>query len=554
MHHRFMRWLVALAKNSPWLMIAVGLHLILALVMSIVVIRHELAKKDASATSIEVRAHREAEPEVVLPPETIDRKKIPDNAKAAELVDYTEETTFVPTEEEPVAEDLSVDIGDPTGSVDESDGATGGTSIGVGAGGHYGTGRASGILSRRPGGGSGFKQGRRPEGSTVGTEESVLEGLRWLMRHQNEDGSWGADTVTSHCTAGQPCIPPDAQQDAVYNVGMTSLSLLAFLGQGIKPGDSKISIVDQVRAKRHNAGDVVKRGIRWLMDRQKEDGSFSDSEPFEYPENESLSAMALCEAYGLSNNREIRRPAQKALDFLIAAQRRNADGARTGWGLGSWADIEARFARGELEQAEYEQARSAVDLSVTCWVVMALRSAQTCGFEVPDEVLQGALAYAEVAAPQALQGDGSAGETQPHDAARRAALGMLIRCFAGREVTDEFYASAAQVIAKDLPEAGKDGLGVDFYYWYFATLALYQYDGPDSPRPKKGDQWEPWNKALVHELLPLQEEGKAKDACARGGWLSAARGNQRGRALYNTALNVLTLEVYYRFGNVFGLK
>ena len=56
----------------------------------------------------------------------------------------------------------------------------------------------------------------------------------------------------------------------------------------------------------------------------------------------------------------------------------------------------------------------------------------------------------------------------------------------------------------------------------------------------------------VASLPPLQDRTKKKDACARGGWLQEARGNRRGRALHNTAMNVLTLEVYYRFGNVFG--
>jgi hypothetical protein len=551
MHLRFVRWIVALAKNSPWLLIAVGLHVIVAAAMSVVYIRHELSKNDVQPTAIKVAARTEA-PEVIQPPEPIDRKKIPENDKQAELVSYEEEQTFVPTEDV-VEEDLFLDVGDPTGSDDGDEGATGGTSIGVGVGGHHGTGVVSTIVSRRPSSKAGTPKKGRRTGETEGTEESVLEGLRWLVRHQNEDGSWGADTVTQHCNPKKPCIPPDVEQDASYNLGMTSLSLLAFLGHGISM-ESKLDIVDTAMGKRHRAGDVVKGGVRWLMERQREDGSFTDSEPFEYPENETLSTMVLCEAHGLSQNREVKRQAQRAVDFLVSAQKRRPDGSLSGWGLGTPAGIEARFARGDFDQAGYDERIGAVDLSITCWVVMALRSAQSCGFDVPPEALQGALTYAvEAAAAQPLQGDAGAAADE-NQAARRSALAMLILSFGGAELSDPLLEAAAQQIAKEVPKVTADPLSVDFYYWYFATLALYQYDGPDSPREGAGEYWEPWNKGLVKSLLPLQDDDEAREACGRGGWLSEARGNQRGRALYNTALNVLTLEVYYRYANVFGLK
>jgi hypothetical protein len=549
MHLRCIRWLGALAKNSPWLLIAVGVHVIVAAAMSVVYIRHELRKNEAQPTNIAVAPGRPGSTYVIPPPEEVSRQSIPDQEKATELVAHEEVQTFIPTEVD-FEQDLALDIGDPTGSEDGDAGAPGSTSIGVGPGGHRGPGGPSIIVGIRPGSGGAQRVGRRPDRETEGTEDAVLEGLRWLLRHQNEDGSWGADTLTQHCNAKQPCIPPDAVQDASYNLGMTSLSLLAFLGQGISMQSEK-SIVDPVMKQRHQVGDVVKSGVRWLMERQHADGSFSDSEPFEYPENETLSTMVLCEAHGLSPNREVMRQAQRAVDFLIAAQKRRPDGSLSGWGLGTPAGIEARLARGELDQAGYDERIGAVDLSITCWVVMALRSAQSCGFAVPPEALQGALTYAvESAAAEPLQGDGS----DEGRAARRSALAMLILSFGGAELSDPLLEAAAQQIAEEVPKVTADPLSVDFYFWYFATLALYQYDGPDSPREGAGEHWEPWNKGLVKSLLPLQHHDKARDACGRGGWLAEARGNQRGRALYNTALNVLTLEVYYRYANVFGLK
>ena len=343
MQPSFFRRIVSLAKNSPWLLIAVGLHVIIAAGMSVVYIRHELSKKDAAPTNIAVAQSRPEETYVIPPPEEISRQKIPVQEKATELVAWDDVQTFIPTEDvlEP---DLSLEIGDPTGSEDSDDGPSGGTSIGVGKEGHYGNGLPSGIVGIRPGKGGPQGFGRSPDRETEGTEDAVLEGLRWLIRHQNEDGSWGADTLTQHCNPKEPCIPPDAVQDASYNLGMTSLSLLAFLGQGISM-ESEKSIVDPVRGKSHPVGDVVKDGVRWLMERQHEDGSFSDAGAFEHPENETLSTMVLCEAQGLSNNRQVKVQAQRAVDFLVAAQKRRPDGSLSGWGLGSRADPTLRRPR-----------------------------------------------------------------------------------------------------------------------------------------------------------------------------------------------------------------
>ena len=109
------RWLVGMARSSPWLLIAIGLHVIIAAVMSVMYIHKELQKEREVATQIAVSAARAAPVEVVQPPAEIDRKKIPENEVASELVTYKEETTFVPTEETLAEVDLHDDIGDPTG-------------------------------------------------------------------------------------------------------------------------------------------------------------------------------------------------------------------------------------------------------------------------------------------------------------------------------------------------------------------------------------------------------------------------------------------------------
>jgi hypothetical protein len=110
--------------------------------------------------------------------------------------------------------------------------------------------------------------------------------------------------------------------------------------------------------------------------------------------------------------------------------------------------------------------------------------------------------------------------------------------------------SAARVV-KDLPAVSKNKMSVDYYYWYYGTLALNQYDGPDNPRRSaQGRDWKAWENALLDAIQPLQDD--TKGACSSGSWPTPDRWSLAAGPIYRTAINVLTLEVYYRYENAFG--
>ena len=212
------------ARNAPWAMIAIVIHVIVIAILSVVYIAHEMAKDNDKTTTISVAGPKDNLPPPVQPPELIDRKLVPKTTEA-EVVTFEEET-FEVTEPE-LEQDLYLDRGDPNTTDETPPGATGGTSFGVGnAPGHFGTGKPSGYATRRVGGGG--RKGRAG-GRNVGTEAAVLEGLRWLVRHQNPDGSWGIDTLRERCNPKSPCISADIEVSPNFNEGLTGLALLAFL-------------------------------------------------------------------------------------------------------------------------------------------------------------------------------------------------------------------------------------------------------------------------------------------------------------------------------------
>ena len=84
----------------------------------------------------------------------------------------------------------------------------------------------------------------------------------------------------------------------------------------------------------------------------------------------------------------------------------------------------------------------------------------------------------------------------------------------------------------------------DFNYWYFGSLALFQYDGPEGP------MWKKWNEPMKNALVPSQKT--RKDGCVNGSWDPTSRWAEPGGRVWATAINSLTLEIYYRYANVFG--
>jgi hypothetical protein len=88
---------------------------------------------------------------------------------------------------------------------------------------------------------------------------------------------------------------------------------------------------------------------------------------------------------------------------------------------------------------------------------------------------------------------------------------------------------------------------IDFYYWYHASLAIFQYDGPDGP------MWKKWNESMKNALTPNQKT--KKDGCQIGSWsVDEERWGCEGGRVYGTAINALTLEVYYRYPRVLTAK
>jgi hypothetical protein len=554
-----LHFLLGIARNSPWLLTAVLLHVILGFAMAVVYVKQHFEKEEKGTIQAAVSTSGEvaAEP-IVQPPEQIDRKAIPKNTEA-ELVSY-EEQSYAPIEEAVEEQDLHMDVGDPNALDDLPTGATGGTGIGVGSSGHYASGGPSAYSTRRAGGGG---KGRAVTGPTQGTEKSVLEGLRWLVRHQSEDGAWHAATLREQCSE-RKCIADDVVYPEHFDEGLTGLALLAFLGAGFGH-DAKQDLVDTAMGEKYRIGDVVKNGLKWLKDRQRENGAFSER-GFMY--NEALASMAMSEAYGLTGSRYWKEPAEKSVAYLVAAQKiAPHDGGPWGWRYGSLAEARARKERGEIDEATFFVESQDADISVTCWVIMALKSARLSGLEVPEHAFEGGWRFAEYVTGREgmvgylnpeMAGDtvSGVGDHYQYHPGVMSALGMLVRTFVRHDLSDPALELGAKYILRDQPAITDEMLSVDYYYWYYATLALHQFDGPDSPREgqTKGDYWKPWNEAMIETLLELQDENKERDICSRGGWLAPDRwGMGHGGPIYATAISTLTLEVYYRYENAFGM-
>jgi hypothetical protein len=315
-------------------------------------------------------------------------------------------------------------------------------------------------------------------GNTGPAEAAVVRGLQWLVRNQSADGRWLLDGAFKD--KGSP-----------NDVAGTGLGLLPFLGAGKTHKPAKNNAYDK----------TVYRGLRFLMSGQ--DAKRGDLGGTLY--GHGIATIALCEAYGLTQDPMLRLPAQRAVNFIVAAQHE-----RGGW----------RYSPGQEG-----------DLSVTGWQVMALKSAQMAGLDVPSITLKKAERFLD---SLAAANDGY-GYTDTNATPTMSAVGLLCRQFLqGWGPQNLRLIKGIQANLKPTPPGAKK----DAYYYYYATQAMYHFGG---------DSWKDWN-TQMRDLL-VKTQGDKQGSPDFGSWTSAGDtwGKSGGGRLMVTSLNLLTLEVYYRY-------
>jgi hypothetical protein len=312
--------------------------------------------------------------------------------------------------------------------------------------------------------------------------------------------------------------------DSEYDAGVTGLALLAFLGAGYSHL-SKDEFPDPVTpGKILKFGEVVKNGLKWLMSKQDPGGCIG-GRGTKYMYNHAIATQALTEAYGMSATQLFKGPAQKAVDFIIAAQNPGK----------AW---------------RYTKQSGDNDTSVTGWAVMALVSAELSELEVPaHDAYSGARTWFDSVTDSTIysragyNGKSSGKVFVPgknenfrhHET--MTAIGVLDRIFMAKNKLDPAL-EGVQLLVADLPEWKANA--IDFYYWYHASYAIFHYDGPD------GRFWKKWTEPLKNAIVPNQKT--AADGCVNGSWSSEEdRWGFEGGRVYAVAINALSLETYYRY-------
>ncbi|MFC1586966.1 prenyltransferase/squalene oxidase repeat-containing protein [Planctomycetota bacterium] len=370
----------------------------------------------------------------------------------------------------------------------------------------------------------GKRDALRDGGGSPQTENTVLEALRWLKRHQNRNGAWDMDGFGEHCQRklGKACDGKGTIKEG--DPGTTGLAILAYIGAGYTHDDGS------------EFARTVKKGLKYLRKIQNEDGYFAtETKSHYFMYGHAIATLAMTEAYGMTSNPLFREFAERGVDAILAAQNDHPDkpGTKYGW--------------------RYFPKDGDNDTSMTGVMTMALKSAKAVGLEVPRSAFEGAHAWInfvtdEVYYRAGYQTPGGASAV-PAEAKNKfratettTAIAVLSRVFIGEnpKKTAPIRAGAA-LLNQDRPVWNQEDGSIDYYYWYFGTLAMFQVGG---------DYWQEWNISIKSALKDHQLT--SADGCQCGSWdPKVSKWGCRGGRVYATALNCLTMEVYYRYDKVF---
>jgi hypothetical protein len=217
----------------------------------------------------------------------------------------------------------------------------------------------------------------------------------------------------------------------------------------------------------------------------------------------------------------LREAAHRAIDYCVRHQSIRR---------GGWRYLPDRFS----EQS---------DVSVTGWIVLALKSGQAAGLTVPPETYNAVMKFLDSMMIDSPRGANQYmyREEEPEPRIAMTAEALFCRILLGWQRNDLRLTAGVQLIL-ETPPTFVEQYRRDVYYWFFSTQTLYHYGG---------NEWQTWNSLIREELLQRQEQTGAES----GSWnphrpVWDEWGRQYGR-LYTTCMSLYILEVYYRHLRVF---
>jgi hypothetical protein len=268
-------------------------------------------------------------------------------------------------------------------------------------------------------------------------------GLKWLIAHQADDGSWAG-----------------AQQGP----GITGLCLMCFLASGEDPNFGLYS-------------NQIRKAIRSIISTQNASTGYLGNSMYHH----GFAMLSLAEAYGVVDERSLwpdgfageKRSIGQALELAVrcavTSQKKNSFG---GW--------------------RYSPDATDADTSVSGSIFVGLLAARNAGIEVPDECIDRAIAYYKSMTADSGQVAYAGGLGGFDESLARISIGSLVYAIARRKDVPQYDATVRYL--KERLEQTSGGHYLE-YTRYYEAQALFQGDV---------DAWAKWNELLVRQIKETQ--------------------------------------------------
>ena len=332
-------------------------------------------------------------------------------------------------------------------------------------------------------GGTARTQAIMENGGKKASEEAVLKGLKWLVDHQNPDGSWGP----------------------AYQGAMTGFALLSFLGHNELPVSA-------------DYGPTVQKGLDWLVENGKKNaGHMNMAAGFDQPGvyAHAIATYALGEYYGMTKDERVVDLFKQAIGYIVAGQ-----GPDGGW--------------------MYAYDKSESDTSVTGWQIQALKAAHLSGLNIDG--VDPALDKAMLDLKRVQADDGSFGyrKATPGNYSLTGA-GVLCTYFWKQE-KDKSVQEGIQFMMKQIDREHPVDYHhekADLYAWYYNTQACLMVGGG------AWTKWNArFQDQLTKNQNP---DGSWPPVAGKSPGGEMQRDPEGAGPYFRTTLCILMLEVFYRY-------